>query len=64
MSMWNDFTDLDLALLCGNYHLYDLPDFLDDFTLKNRAEVEQRLTEYEMDLAFGKKDVDLIPELL
>jgi len=62
--MWKDFSDFELASLCGNYHLNDLPDFADDFSLKNRPEVEQGLTEYEMDLAFGKKDVDLIPELL
>jgi len=32
--------------------------------LKDRAKIEQILTEYEFDRAFGKKDVDLIPELL
>ena len=64
MGMWDDFTDFELATLCGNYHLNDLPDFADDFSLKNRPEVEQGLTEYEMNLAFGEKDVDLIPELL
>ena len=51
---WSNFTDFELAQLCGNYQLHDLPDFNNDFTLKNRAEVEKFLTEYEMSEAFGE----------
>lgn len=52
--MWAEFSDFELAELCGNYHMNDLPEFNDDFTLKNRAQVEKILTEYEMAEAFGE----------
>ena len=58
-NQWIDFSDFDLAMLCGTYGMRELPKFKPDFfTLQNRAEVERRLTEYEMNLAFSKNDVD------
>jgi hypothetical protein len=52
--MWNDFSDFELAELCGRYGLEDMLVFAGDLSLANRKEVEKFLTEYELEEAFGE----------
>lgn len=52
--MWEEFSDLELAQIAGNYEMQDLLEFSSDFTLTNRAAVEKILTEYEFVEAFGE----------
>ena len=55
-NQWSGFDDFELACLCQNYGLGDLIQIEDilPVKLKNRAEVEKFLTEYEMAEAFGE----------
>ena len=66
-NQWAGFDDFELACLYSDYGFTIAPDDIVEILpvrLKDRAKIEQILTEYEFDRAFGKKDVDLIPELL
>jgi hypothetical protein len=55
-NQWSGFDDFELACLCQNYGLGDLIQIesILPVKLKNRAEVEKFLTEYEMAEAFGE----------
>jgi hypothetical protein len=53
-TMWNDFSDWELAELAGNYGLEDSLVFAGDLSLANRAEIETLLTEVELEMAFGE----------
>lgn len=52
--MWKDFTDFELAELAGQYGLEDSLVFAGDLSLANRDEIENLLTEVELDMAFGE----------
>jgi len=52
--MWNDFSDFELAELAGNYGLEDELVFNGNLTLANREFIETRLTEVELEMAFGE----------
>jgi uncharacterized protein YlaN (UPF0358 family) len=49
--MWADFNDYELAKLCYTYGIEEELVFADNLTLANRDEVEQLLTNFEMDIA-------------
>ena len=51
--MWNDFTDFELAEIAAQYGFQDHLDFNGDLKLSNRKTIEDLLTTYEFDLAFG-----------
>jgi uncharacterized protein YlaN (UPF0358 family) len=51
-TMWNDFSDYELATLAGQYGLEDSLVFTDRLQLVNRDEIEDLLTKAEHDLAF------------
>jgi hypothetical protein len=50
--MWEAFSDYELATLCFEYGIESELKFGNHFNLDNRVQVEQALTEYEMNLAF------------
>lgn len=51
--MWNDFNDFELAEIAAQYGFQDDLDFNGDLRLTNRKTIENLLTAYEFDLAFG-----------
>jgi hypothetical protein len=51
-TMWNDFSDYELATLAGSYGLQDYIIFNESLQLANREEVETMIEEYEYSLAF------------
>jgi hypothetical protein len=55
-NQWSGFDDFELACLCQDYGFEDLIkiESILPVKLKNRAEVEKFLTEYEMAEAFGE----------
>jgi hypothetical protein len=55
-NQWSGFDDFELACLCQDYGFEDLIQIesILPVKLKNRAEVEKFLTEYEMAEAFGE----------
>lgn len=53
-NMWKDFSDFELATLAGQYGLEDSLVFDCDLGLANREEIENLLTEVELDMAFGE----------
>jgi hypothetical protein len=52
--MWDDFTDFQLVELCYNYGIEMECQFNFRMELVNRAHVEQTLTEFELEMAFGE----------
>jgi hypothetical protein len=55
-NQWSGFDDFELVCLCADYGFEDLIQIesILPVKLKNRAEVEKFLTEYEMAEAFGE----------
>ena len=55
-NQWAGFDDFELSCLCQDYGFEDLIQIesILPVKLKNRAEVEKFLTEYEMAEAFGE----------
>lgn len=54
-TMWDDFTDFELAELAGTYGLEEELMFSGDLTLVNRTDIEKLLTATEYDLAFQEE---------
>lgn len=55
-TMWNDFSDFELAELCFTYGIQDDLELKFDnrFKLVNRTEIEELLTAIELEMAFGE----------
>jgi len=55
-TMWNDFSDFELAELCFTYGIQDDLELVFDsrFRLVNRSEIEELLTAIELEMAFGE----------
>lgn len=54
--MWNEFDDFELACLCHDYGIGDICEFEQILPIKlsNRAKIEEALTQFELDMAFGE----------
>jgi len=54
--MWDDFDDFELACLCADYGMEEELDISDILPLKlaNRAKIEELLTQFELEIAFGE----------
>lgn len=55
-NQWAGFDDFELACLCADYGYEDVLDIASILPLKlaNRVEVENLLTQHELELAFGE----------
>lgn len=55
-NQWSSFDDFELASLCHKYDIGNVCEFerILPIKLSNRDVVEQALTEYEFDMAFGE----------
>ena len=52
--MWTDFSDFEIAELAEQYKIADELVFTSNFSLLNRAEIEEQLTLIEHEFAFGE----------
>ena len=56
-NQWSEFTDFEIACLCHDYGRYIQPSAVESILplkLKDRAQLEKFLTEYELTQAFGE----------
>lgn len=55
-NQWSSFDDFELASLCHKYDIGNVCEFerILPIKLSNRDVVEQALTEFEFDMAFGE----------
>ena len=55
-NQWSGFDDFELACLCADYGYEDVLDIASILPVKlsNRAEIEELLTQHELEMAFGE----------
>ena len=55
-NQWSGFDDFELAVLCADYGYEDALDISAILPVKlaNRAEIEELLTQHELEMAFGE----------
>ena len=55
-NQWSGFDDFELACLCADYGYEDALDISAILPVKlaNRAEIEELLTQHELEMAFGE----------
>jgi hypothetical protein len=55
-NQWSGFDDFELACLCADYGYEDALDIASILPVKlsNRAEIEELLTQHELEMAFGE----------